>query len=172
MSLNGSPSLPWFVVRTKLRAEDRAANALGERDVTTFLPRLLVQRRHGSRRWQALEPLFPGYLFAQFHPEPDIISRVRWTPGVSCLLGDDAGPLSVAEEIVLHLKERVGEQGYVVVRPTFVPGTRVRFKSGPFAMLEGIIERPAPRAERVRVLLTLMNATAAAEADVADLERI
>jgi transcriptional antiterminator RfaH len=162
----------WFVVQTKPRTEDRAANALGEREVATFLPRLLVSRRRGSRRWQALEPLFPGYLFAQFYPEPEIISRVRFAPGVRCLLGDERGPLSVAEEIVLHLRERVGDQGYIVSCASFVPGTRVRFNSGPLAMLEGVIERAVPRADRVRVLLTLMNTRAAVEANVADLERI
>jgi transcription antitermination factor NusG len=48
---------------------------------------------------------------------------------------------------------------------------RVRFRSGPFAMLEGVIDRAAPRAERVRVLMQLANSSVAVEADVELLEQ-
>jgi transcription antitermination factor NusG len=37
-------------------------------------------------------------------------------------------------------------------------GARVRFGNGPFAMLEGVVDRLASSKDRVRVLLTLMGA--------------
>jgi transcriptional antiterminator RfaH len=162
----------WFAVHTKPRAEDKVVVHLGYRGIPTFLPRLLVRHRHGSRRWEAQEPLFPGYLFARFLPEPYVISGVRWTPGVVKLLGDGERPVPLADEVVTYLQERVGERGYVVPSPTFSQGTRVRFRSGPFACLEGIIERYAPRSDRVRVLLELLTLRVSVEVDAGHLTRV
>ncbi|MDR7485370.1 MAG: transcription termination/antitermination NusG family protein [Armatimonadota bacterium] len=161
----------WFVVQTKPRAEDWAKQFLHRRDVPTFLPRLLVRRRYGSRRWHALEPLFPGYLFCHFVPVPEAIARVQWTPGVLRLLGDDDGPISIDRDIVDYLKAREAEHGYMAAGQPLAAGDRVRFVGGPFALLEGIVERPAARADRVRVLLSLMGTSVVVEADEAVLER-
>lgn len=155
----------WFVAQTGGRAEQRACEFLNQKAVTTYLPRLLVHRRHGSRRWQALEPLFPGYVFVQFEPRPDNIYRVRWTPGVVRLLGDGEEPIPISDEVVEYLQGREGPQGFIMRGRPLVPGQRVRFKSGPFSMLEGIIERPATRVDRVRVLLSLVNTVVAVEVD-------
>lgn len=162
----------WIAVQTKPRAEDKALTHLTLRQVTTFMPRLLVTRRHGSRRWQAAEPLFPGYLFAHIQPNPAAISSVRWTPGVRRLLDDGEMPIPVADDIILHLQERTGERGYIVPGSRLAPGAQVRFRTGPMRLLEGIIERPVSRGQRVRVLLTLMGLPAVVEVDADEIEVI
>jgi len=162
----------WYVVQTKARAEQKAVEFLSRKAVVTFLPRLLVRHRHASRRWYALEPLFPGYLFAHVVPAAPALSRVRWTPGVRRLLGDDEAPIPVPDDIVLYLRERQGNAGFIAPGQPLQPGMAVRFREGPFALLEGIIERPTSRADRVRVLLTLVNFPVAVEADVEDLEQV
>jgi transcriptional antiterminator RfaH len=165
-------ALSWFVVQTKPRAEEHAEGMLAQRAIPTFLPRLLVRKRHGSRRWEALDPLFPGYLFCRFVPTPESIARVRWAPGVKRLLGDDDGPIPVDDDVVGYLQERSAGRGYIVAGRPLAPGDRVRFRGGPFALLEGVIDRPASRAERVRVLLVLMHVPVTVEVDVAELERV
>jgi len=164
----------WFVAHTKPRAESQVALALGRKSVPAFLPRLLARHSHGSRRWTALDPLFPGYLFVQSYPTPEDITRVRWTPGIKRLLGagDDGVPTPVADDIVTYLQERSGAQGFIVPQVAMISGARVRFKSGPLAFVEGIIERPTSRADRVRVLLFLMHASVAADVSVDELELI
>jgi transcriptional antiterminator RfaH len=157
-------------VQTKARAEQKAVEFLARKGIPTFVPRLLVRRRHGSRRWYALEPLFPGYLFARFVPLPDLIDRVRWTPGVRRLLGDEDGPAPLPDGVVVYLQERQGAAGFISPGQTLRPGTPVRFRHGPFALLEGIIDRPVSRADRVRVLLTLVNTSVAVEVHIDDLE--
>jgi transcriptional antiterminator RfaH len=172
IQLRAAPSgVAWFVVQTKPRAEEQAREFLHRRSIHTFLPRLLVRRRHGSRRWQALEPLFPGYLFCCFAPVPEAIARVQWTPGVRRLLGDDDGPIPIAGEIVAYLKAREATHGYIAAGRPLAAGDRVRFVGGPLALLEGVIERPATQADRVRVLLSLMGTSVVVEADEAVLER-
>lgn len=160
----------WFAVETKPRSEKRVLDHLRHPEITTFLPEFRVQRRHGSRRWQALEPLFPGYLFARFRLESDIVDKVRWTPGVRRLLGDGENPTAVPDDVIDYLLERIGESGYVATDVGMVAGTKVRFRNGPFALLEGIIERRASRSDRVRVLLQILNAAVPVEVSVAELE--
>ncbi len=162
----------WYVVQTKARAEQKAADFLVRKAVSTFLPLLLVRRRHGSRRWYALEPLFPGYLFARFVPVARTVDRVRWTPGVRRLLGDGEAPVPVPDDVVQYLQERQGQAGFIAPGQPLRPGMLVRFRHGPFELLEGIIERPASQSDRVRVLLTMVHGVVAVEAPVDDLEQI
>ncbi len=163
---------PWFVAHVKPRQEEAVCVRLGLKGIPTFLPKLLVRRRHGSRRWEALEPLFPGYVFVQFTPEPATLYQVRWTPGIKRLLGSEEGPLPVEDEVVAYLQARTGERGYLVPRQELRPGMRVRFTGGPFALLEGIIDRPASRADRVRVLLTLCGTVVPVETGLDEVEPV
>lgn len=51
-----------------------------------------------------------------------------------------------------------------------MPDMRVRLRSGPLVHLEGIIDRPASRADRVRLFVEIMNRRVAVEVDVHELE--
>ena len=165
---NGDPA-QWFVVQTKAREEGGVRKRLAKDDFVTFLPQILVRRRHGSRRWQALEPLFPCYLFTRFRLELPAWSRIQWTPGVRRLLGGET-PVPVDEDVVAYLQFRTGEHGYIVPGRTLAPGTRVRFTEGPFDMLEGIIDRAVSRDDRVRVLLRLCGNSVPVEVPIDYLE--
>jgi len=165
-------SLQWFALHTRAREESRAVRFLDLKGIPTFLPLLLVCHRHGSRRWQAAEPLFPGYLFARFPPEPDVLSTIRWTPGVKHVLWNGSEPTPVPDDIVAYLRARTGATGVIVPGPRFRPGMRVRVRSGPLEHLEGIIDRPVPGRQRVRVLLQLLRTEVPVEVDIDDLEEI
>lgn len=139
---------------------------------STFLPRLLVTRWHGPRRWQSLEALFPGYVFARFALDPHTLHAVRWTPGVKRVLGDETTPIPVPDDVVDFLQQRVGKRGFLLPGPQFAAGTRVRFVHGSFACLEGIVERPPSRTARVRVLLTLLNTQVSVDVAADELEPV
>lgn len=165
-------SVQWFAIHTKPREEPRARRFLDLAGITTFLPRLLVSHRHGSRRWQAAEPLFPGYLFARFPPAPGVLSAVRWTPGVKHVLWESARPTPVPDGVVAYLQARAEATGVIVPGPRFTPGMRVRIRTGPLEYLEGIIDRPVPGRLRVRVLLELLRTVVPVEVDIDDLEKV
>lgn len=167
--MSGWVSPRWFVAHVKPRQEEAVCARCEDHGVETFLPKLLVWRRHGSRRWRAPEPLFPGYVFLRFAPDPDVLYRVRWMRGVKRLLGGEDGPTPVDDEVVAYLRARSGPDGFIVPGCPLVPGSRVRFVDGPFALLEGVIERPATRAERVQVLLRLCGTVVRVEARAEDL---
>lgn len=86
------------------------------------------------------------------------------------MLGDEQAPIPVPEEVVTFLRDREGARGFIQPGPRFSPGTRVRFTGGPLGHLEGIIERAASRAARVRVLLELLDRQVSVEVDAAALE--
>jgi transcriptional antiterminator RfaH len=165
----GIDARQWFVIQTKAREEQRVCTRLTEDAFVTFLPQMLVRRRHGSRRWEALEPLFPGYVFTRFQLELPAWSRIHWTPGVRRLLGGDT-PVPVSDDVVAYLQVRAGECGYIVPRRALPPGTKVRFTEGPFDMLEAIIDRPVSRRDRVRVLLWLCGNSVSVEVPIDSLE--
>jgi transcription antitermination factor NusG len=146
----------WFAVHVKPRQEEVVCKRFGDIGVSTFLPQFLLRRRHGSRRWQALEPLFPGYGFAHFVPEVSLVYKLSWTSGVKRLLGDHEGPTPVPDDVIVYLKRRVEPLGCIVpqgkderrAQPMDNADSRI-------VRLERIIDEPVSAAERVRVLMEL-----------------
>jgi len=166
----GSEASSWFVIQTKPRAEQLVLAQLARNPVVPYAPRLLVHRHHGSRRWQALESLFPGYLFARFTPQPSLLHRIRRTPGVARLLWDNESLVPVDDEVVQFIRQREEGRGFIEPPPVIQAGARVRFGNGPFTMLEGVVDRLASSRDRVRVLLTLMGAPVSVEVSADTLE--
>ncbi len=147
--------MDWYVVRTKPWRERGVESCLTRHQIETFLPRLRKAARNGAGR---VEPLFPGYVFARFKLNPQVFDRVRWTPGVRCVLGTESGPTPVDERVIRAIVSRADEWGVITAGLPFTPGDRVRVADGPLAGLVGIFERPTSRAERARVLLDLLAA--------------
>jgi transcription antitermination factor NusG len=64
----------------------------------------------------------------------------------------------VDDDVVQFIRQREEGRGFIQPAPVIRAGARVRFGNGPFAMLEGVVDRFASSSDRVRVLLTLMGA--------------
>lgn len=149
----------WFVVRTKARREDYAAQQLERRGVVAFLPRILEYRR------EQVAALFPGYLFVhivlteQYH-------GVVWTPGVRSFVAFGAVPTPVQDSVIHLIAASADEAG--VIRPvaSFRPGDRVQIRSGPLAGLVAVIQRPCSQRGRVKILLDFLRRGASVEVPV------
>ncbi|MDR7418483.1 MAG: transcription termination/antitermination NusG family protein [Armatimonadota bacterium] len=165
--------LAWYAVQTKPREEERVIHRLRDRPgLSIFLPRIEVRRKRHSRRITVVEPLFPSYVFVNMRLEPEPWYAVKWTPGVKRIVGTGETPTPVPPEAIDLLVARCGNGEVIQWRSGMREGDTVRVKHGPFAGLEGILERPTSRGERVRVLLRLLGTTTAVEMDVADIERV
>ena len=169
---NGTPS--WYVIHTKPHVEERVTTHLSLRcpAIESFLPKIEVVRRHARRRIARLEPLFPNYLFVWMPLTAATWTAVRWAPGSRRLLGDGERPIAVPDGLVDAIRERLEPLGFVRVGLNLDAGARVRVKSGPFAGLEGIFERPTSRQDRVRVLLEMLGTVAPLEIEVFQLEKV
>jgi transcriptional antiterminator RfaH len=163
----------WYAVQTKPRCEDQVVFWLSRRSpVPVFLPKLELLRRRRGRKVRSVEPLFPSYLFVRMALEPKQWEAVKWTPGVKRILGAEEVSTPVPDDVIDFLKARCQQGGFIPWAPTLRPGAQVRIRGGPFAGLVGILDRPPSRAERVRVLLSLLRTVATIEVDIVDLEEI
>ena len=145
----------WYVARTKPRAEAFAAANLRSKAIEVFFPRLAPRFAHSTAH--AAEPLFPGYLFArlslvrQFHV-------ASWTPGVAHLLsGADGAPAALDDTVVESLRGRTHDGDVLVPQPAFRAGDSVTIRTGPFAGLLAIIDRPCSGAGRIQILLEVLR---------------
>jgi transcriptional antiterminator RfaH len=163
----------WYVVQTKPRHEDQVASWLQRRSsVPLFLPKLESLRRWRRQSVRRVEPLFPSYLFVRMSLEPQQWNAVRWAPGVRRIVGSGEVPVPVPDDAVKLLQDRCEDAGFMPWEPKIRPGSQVRITDGPLAGLVGIFDRPTSRAQRVCVLLTLLQTVATVEVDVVDLEEI
>jgi len=173
MTCEGAQSgLRWYVLHAKPSAEKRVTFHLHSRlrSLEVFVPLIEVTRRRRNHKWNRLEPLFPGYLFAIIPPEPAAWTTVRWTPGVKRILGCGDVPVPVPDEFIDKIKSRMTEFGFIRLGTPFRSGDRVRLREGPFADLEGIFERQLSPGGRVRVFFHLLSRFTPIDVDVLDLE--
>jgi transcriptional antiterminator RfaH len=163
----------WYAVQTKPRREEQVRSRLeGQHGVEVFLPKLEVLRKRRSRRRSVIEPLFPSYLFVQMALDPDPWYAVKWAPGVRRIVCTGETPTPVPEEAVAFLRGRCGAGEVIQWKPALRAGATVYVTEGPFAGLQGILDRPAAGGERVRVLLSLMGCLTPVEMDLVDIELV
>src|SRR5262245_1826335 len=155
----------WFVVRTKARKEDYAAQQLERRGVAAFLPRIVEYGR------DQISPLFPCYLFVHI-AFPEQYYRVVWTPGVRNFVAFGAIPTPVQESVIYLIASSADESGVIRPQSRFKPGDRVQIRSGPLAGLIAIIERPCSHHGRVKILLDFLRQGASVEVPVGLVDRV
>lgn len=154
-----SPTLPWYVVHTKVRQEQMACENLVRQGFAVYLPRLKVLKRRRGRQQVLLEAMFPRYIFVQPGSVAHSIAPVRSTLGVATLVRFGHEPAIMREEILTRIRDFEVRQNEVtkdVISP-FRPGGRVSVVDGPLAGLEGLISEVSQ--ERVVVLMHLLGAS-------------
>lgn len=119
-------------------------------DIEVFLPRI---RMLGRTR-----PLFPSYLFVQSDLlNPCCYQLIRYTRGVSQILGNGREPVPASEKAIHFIRSRIGAMEVIEPKYCLRLGQELRVRKGPFKDLIGIMERMSSDQERVHVLLNLMQ---------------
>jgi transcriptional antiterminator RfaH len=154
----------WYAIHTKPRQEEYAAMNLSREDVTVYNPRIRRARILRGRIVRAAEPLFPGYIFADFIPEQQY-NLVRYSRGVSAIVGGIDSIWQVSQEIIDLIRARQDDEGYVRLVADLKPGDLVEIHNGPFKGLTGIFSGRLRPAERVMILLQSINMQARLEID-------
>jgi transcriptional antiterminator RfaH len=159
----------WYVVHTKARQETLAASMLEQQPGIVVLSPGVRQRYRAQTR---IQPLFPGYIFAQMDLSATPAGVINALPGVIRLVAFGGAPKPVPARVIEALQARLAEidsQGGLPQHP-FKEGDRVRLKDGPLAGLEAVFVGPMRPAERVRVLLEFLGQEQEALVPVEDLE--
>jgi transcriptional antiterminator RfaH len=150
--------MKWYVVRTHAHAEARAAEQLRRQGFVTYLPRYRAERSHARRCDVVEKPLFPRYCFVAIDVTRQRWHAIRSTFGVAQLVGGDAGPAVVQDDVVGELMRREDENGFIRLEPRmrFAAGDRVRLVDNIFSLCSALVEGMMDR-DRVAILLDLMG---------------
>jgi len=147
----------WYAVHTKARDEELADENLTRQGFQTFLPRIKVPKRRRGRWIEAIEPLFPGYLFILLDLTRQDSSPIRSTRGALGLVRFGGEPAPVPSELVEELQTAsTGDEGVVRQEHLFQAGDQVEIIAGPFTGLPASILNETGK-ERVQVLLELLG---------------
>ena len=148
----------WFVVQTKPKKEREAQNHLERQGFETRLPLLRRSVRRRGRWREAIEPLFPRYLFICLTLGADNIAPIRSTRGVIDLVRFGGDPVPLPAGFVEELDAKAANPSGVhePEQLTFEPGDLVVIMEGPFAGTVGRFEAESGES-RVLLLLELLG---------------
>jgi transcriptional antiterminator RfaH len=126
----------WYVIQCKRREEFRALEHLERQEFSCYLPTLAVERQRNGRKLDAREPLFPGYVFVKLDDVGDNWHPIRSTRGVIQIVQFGEDPLSVQDEVVEIIRQRLADNPPRI--PYLRPGEPVVITKGCFADVEAI----------------------------------
>lgn len=143
----------WYALFTKPRCEEQVGEILSEKGIETYVPTIQVRRRGRD----VVRPFFPRYMFIRVDFDEIGLSEVKWTPGLTDIVGFGGGPTRVPEEIIEELQERLEEINSRGTFSPFKPGDRVRIRSGPLRDFEAVFDAHLSSSERVRILVKVLD---------------
>ena len=147
---------PWYVVQTKPAKEYSVETNLVKQEIEVFLPKYESFQHVGPISILKIKPLFPNYLFARLDLGTHYY-KVKWTRGVSKILGNATNPVPVSENVIHTIKCRMGADNLVKLEDNLSEGDLICVTSGPFKDLTGIFAKRMSDRGRVRVLLNMIG---------------
>ena len=151
--------MPWYAVSTKPHQEKRAKLHIKQCVIECFLPLLNGDKNIRLTHKTVIEPLFPGYLFAQFELERHY-RAVSYAAGVRKVVEFGSGPVELDATMIDAIKERLND-GYVMPQSErFKMGQIVHIKGGPLTGLEAVFVREMKDRDRVLLLLNRLGLNA------------
>lgn len=152
----------WYLVQTLASREFVADANLLRQGFTTFLPRTIRTVRHARKVRTAPCAYFPGYLFVSLDLEWDRWRAINGTLGAIGIVTSAGRPLPAPDGLVESLQSALAQNPFPEPQPVLKPGDPVRVLQGPFADHIGRIHQLSG-ADRVKVLLALMNGSVSVE---------
>lgn len=147
----------WYAVHAKARQEAVAKEHLERQGFHVYTPRIRNARRRRGKWCSVIEPLFPGYLFAELDIDAQNVAPIRSTRGVIGLVRF-GGELCTVPTHVVETLIRSQEHRDTPIEPAevFKRGDEVTIVDGPFAGVNAIFQA-ATAEERVLLLLDLLG---------------
>ena len=148
----------WYAVCCKPRQEAVAEENLLRQDFQVYLPRIRIRQRRRGHWIDAVEVLFPRYIFIRVDPERRSTATVRSTRGVVGLVRFGGQPAVVPDAVMDSLRQREDAASgmHQDNRPLFSAGETVKLVEGPLAGMEGVFtEQDGDK--RVILLLELLG---------------
>lgn len=148
----------WYAVCCKPRQETVAEENLLRQGFHVYLPRIRIRHRRRGQWLEAVEALFPRYVFIRIDPKQRSMAPVRSTRGAVGLVRFGGQPAVVPDVVMEALRQREDSASglHQDKRALFSAGEPVKFVDGPLAGMEGIFTQQDGE-KRVIVLLELLG---------------
>jgi len=162
MSLMESPQ--WYVIHTRPRQEERAAQNLAAWGLESMAPKLLKSSSAvGSKM------LFPGYIFSRFDVN-NMLHKIKFTRGVLYVVSFAGRPARLEQDVIEAIQNRMDSDQMIQKTPRMGPGDPVLIKNGPLRSFLGVFQRDLPDQKRVEILLDTISYSARVLVPRSDLE--
>jgi transcriptional antiterminator RfaH len=148
---------PWYVLHSQPRKEGFLLDQLRLNGFEAYCPFMRVKPVNPRSRKN--RPYFPGYVFVRVDLSQASASSLQWIPGATGFVSFDGIPAHVPDELIPRLRQRMETVNATGggTRLEVQPGDSVRVTEGPFAGYEAVFDSRLPDAQRVRVLLKLIQ---------------
>ncbi|MGO8780309.1 MAG: transcription termination/antitermination protein NusG [Rhodomicrobium sp.] len=143
----------WLVAATHPHRETQAVENLERQSFHVYCPMTAKHIRHARRAYDALRPLFPGYIFVE---QPQLWRPLLSTIGVRAVVMSDDRPAKLPAGFVESLRAREVDGCICKPEAPFQIGQQVTIQGGPFDGLIGQIMEMRPN-DRILVLLDLLK---------------
>jgi len=154
----------WFVVSTKPKNEDRAAGNLTSGGIEVLAPKLKVKKYKDGKFIYVVEQMFPGYIFAKFHPIDDF-HLIKYTRGVRTIVHFGGKIVPVHDEMIAYIRNKLEDGVATLEKKQFKKGAKILVKEGPFKGISGIFEKELEGKDRVMILLDSVKFSLSVEID-------
>jgi len=165
---SGDSGAEWFAVWTRSRHEQVVREQLERKNIIAFLPTITRWSRWKDRKKKIDWPLFPGYCFAQFHPDNTL--PILKCAGVVNIVSVEGKPAPIPEYELDSIRLLVGSDLQFDPCPLIREGAMVEVIHGPLRGVVGrLLRKDAPKA-RLVLSVDLIGQAVSVEVDAADVK--
>ena len=146
----------WYLLQHKPSKQNIALKNLKRQGFKTFYPLLENTKRTNSRFKNSFLPLFPGYIFVSFNIEDIRWIKIKYTIGVSRIVGLNSIPSEVPRDIILDLQKKYSRSHVLLSAKNIKKGVNTKILKGPLSGFVGKIE-DYDAYSRIKILLEIMG---------------
>ena len=146
----------WYLLQHKPNKQNIALENLKRQGFKTFYPLLENTKRTNSRFKNSFLPVFPGYIFVFFNIKNSKWIKIKYTIGVSRIVGFNSMPSEVPIEIVLSLQQKYNRSHEFLSAKNIKIGVNTKILKGPLSGFMGKIEEYDAN-RRIKILLESMG---------------
>jgi transcriptional antiterminator RfaH len=147
---------PWIVINTQAHRERLALSHIRNQGFNAYCPMMRKRIKHARRTFDALRPLFPGYLFVGLDPDQEQWRPLLSTVGVRSIVRNGDRPGILDHRFVAALQAREIEGAIVKPVSPYKVGDMVKLSGGAFDSFVAEIIALDDR-QRLTVLLDLLS---------------
>ena len=146
----------WYLLQYKPNKQNIALENLQRQGFKTFYPLINNTIRTKFKFKNTFSPLFPGYIFVFFNIKESYWTKIKYTVGVSRIVGFNSIPAEVPIDIISALQHKYNRSNELLSHKNIKEGVNIKILKGPLSGFMGKIEEYDDK-KRLKILLEFMG---------------